>query len=77
MREVAKRIRVPETTYREWEYGRAMQGQPYVAIARALGVSLHELMTGETARPDKLFELLSEAEASLSALRAEIEKLTA
>ncbi len=43
MREAAKRIGVPETTYREWEYGRAIRGEPYIRIARTFGVSLDTL----------------------------------
>lgn len=35
------------TTYREWEFGRAIQGQPYMAMAEVLGVTLSELMTGD------------------------------
>lgn len=44
MREAAKRIGVPETTYREWEYGRAIRGEPYIRIARAFGVTLDALL---------------------------------
>ncbi|AUN97433.1 hypothetical protein C0V70_04780 [Bacteriovorax stolpii] len=44
MREAAKRIGVPETTYREWEYGRAIRGEPYVNIARAFEVTLEDLL---------------------------------
>jgi transcriptional regulator with XRE-family HTH domain len=54
MREVAKLINVPETTYREWEYGRAIRGEPYIKIARALGVSLEELLGDEAHRPEDL-----------------------
>ena len=44
MREAARRIGVPETTYREWEYGRAIRGEPYVKIALAFGVTLDALL---------------------------------
>lgn len=60
MREMARRVGVPETTYREWEVGRAIQGEPYVRMAQALEVSLTELLTG--ARPEQA-QLLSEIEA--------------
>jgi len=42
-REVARRIGVPESTYREWEYGNAIQGEPYPKISKAFGVTLDEL----------------------------------
>ena len=46
VRELANIIGVPESTYREWEYGRPVSGPPYVKIAEALSVSLSFLMTG-------------------------------
>ena len=44
IRETARLIDVPETTYREWEYGRSIRGEPYLKIAKAFGVSLNELL---------------------------------
>lgn len=41
--EAAKLIGVPPTTYREWEYGRQITGEPYPDIARAFEVTLDEL----------------------------------
>lgn len=43
MREAAKRIGIPETTYREWEYGRAIQGEPYTKIAQVYDIRLNDL----------------------------------
>lgn len=43
VRTMAKKLKVPESTYREWEYGRAIRGEPYVKIAEVLEVSLQEL----------------------------------
>jgi transcriptional regulator with XRE-family HTH domain len=37
---------VPVSTYREWEYGRAILGEPYPRLARALGVGVEYLITG-------------------------------
>lgn len=42
-REAAKKINVPESTYRDWEYGNAIQGEPYPKIAKAFGITLNEL----------------------------------
>jgi len=44
VKEAAKIVGVPMTTYRDWEYGRAVTGEPYVQIAKAFGVSLNSLM---------------------------------
>jgi transcriptional regulator with XRE-family HTH domain len=46
-KEVAKAVKVPLSTYKEWEYGRRIQGEHiYVALAETLGVSLRGLLTG-------------------------------
>lgn len=42
-REAAKKIGVPESTYRAWEYGNAIVGEPYPRIAKAFNVTLNEL----------------------------------
>jgi transcriptional regulator with XRE-family HTH domain len=46
-REVAKAVNVPLSTYKEWEYGRRIQGEHiYVVLAETLEVSLRGLLTG-------------------------------
>jgi transcriptional regulator with XRE-family HTH domain len=55
MRETAKLIGIPETTYREWEYGRSIRGEPYLKIAEAFGVSLEDLL-GSPKRGSELIE---------------------
>ncbi len=47
VKQIAALIGVSPSTYREWEYGRAIQGEPYPRLAEAFGVSLHYLITGE------------------------------
>lgn len=42
-REAARLIGVKESTYRAWEYGNSIQGEPYPQIAKAFGVTLDEL----------------------------------
>lgn len=43
IRQTAKLVGVPESTYRDWEYGNAIQGEPYPQIAKAFGITLNEL----------------------------------
>lgn len=74
MREMARRVGVPETTYREWEVGRAIQGEPYVRMSEALGVSLTELLTGN--RPEQA-QILSEIESVEEGLKQLKSKLNA
>jgi len=59
VKEAAALIGVPLTTYREWENGRAIQGEPYVKIAEVFGVGLLELMTG---KPPQASDLLQQCE---------------
>jgi len=49
--EIARRIPVSESTYRDWENGRAIKGEPYVRLARVFDVSLNELF-GESPSED-------------------------
>ncbi len=55
--EVSRRVGVAESTYREWEYGRKIIGEPYLDLARCFGVSLSELMCGEAARSELALDL--------------------
>jgi transcriptional regulator with XRE-family HTH domain len=75
MKSVAQLIGVPETTYREWEYGRMIQGQPYVALANVLEVSIAELLAGRPADPQKIIEALELTEIALQNLRRELQSL--
>lgn len=60
--EVARRAIVPVSTYREWENGRKIKGEPYVKIAEALNVTLIELLTGEKPKSSGLLDKIHEIE---------------
>jgi transcriptional regulator with XRE-family HTH domain len=69
VRELAQRIGVPISTYREWENGRLIQGPaPYLLIAKTLNVSLHEIFTG--AMPGQQGELLGRLDTAVNTLEA-------
>ena len=72
-KELSEKIKIPLTTYREWEYGRAITGEPYPKLAEVLNVSLHELMTGK--KPDKINVLqdIEELEKRLGILRKNLQ----
>lgn len=53
--DVASRIGIAQSTYREWEYGRAIKGEPYEGLAKAFDVSLSEILTGH--KPDLVGDL--------------------
>lgn len=60
-REAARRIGVHESTYRQWEYGKAIQGEPYPQIAKAFDISLEELfgVSSEESVEDKLDKIVT------------------
>jgi len=72
MKQMAAKIEVPLSTYRDWEYGRANQGTPYIKLAAALGVSLYELLSGEKPHYRHIFNLLESAKVSLQRAQEEL-----
>ncbi len=62
----AEQIGVPVSTYRDWEYGNSIRGEPYQKIAEAFGISLEELF-GNVTRSEKteLLKAVQEAKAKL------------
>ena len=65
-RAMAKAIGVPESTYREWEYGRGLKLPPLQEISQVLAISVTELMTGQA---PELSSLMQELEAIEDLLR--------
>lgn len=74
MREAAKKIGVPETTYREWEYGRAIRGEPYVRIARAFGVTLDALFGNNTSSGETVGDDFDRIISEIQALKTKVVK---
>lgn len=72
MREAARRIGVPETTYRDWEYGNAIQGEPYPRIAKAFGISLDELFG--VSIPESVEEKLNKIVAITQSLKNDLSR---
>jgi len=75
LKEVAAKAKVAPSTYREWEYGREIKGEPYVKIAEALNIGLYELLTGEKGKSSKLVDEISKIEGSCQILRKHLESL--
>lgn len=61
-KDVARQIGVAESTYRDWENGRLIRGEPYQKIANVLQTSVFYLVTGEGRQSDKIYEDLLKAE---------------
>lgn len=66
--EVATQLGIAPSTYREWENGRAISGQPYVKMANIFRVGLHELM-GISDPRTKTLDKLAEIEAIIQEIR--------
>jgi transcriptional regulator with XRE-family HTH domain len=69
VKEIAAAIEVPVTTYREWEHGRSILGEPYEKIAEALGVTLEELITGKSPAHSEIINQCDEIQNRLASLR--------
>lgn len=44
---MAQLVEIPESTYREWEYGRGLKLPPFQKISQVLAISVTELVTGQ------------------------------
>lgn len=62
-REVASRVGVSVSTYRDWENGRAIKGEPYTKLAEVLGVHVLEVLEGRS--PGGIYNDLSDIEEIL------------
>lgn len=65
LREVAHRLNVPVSTYRDWEYGKALRGEPYEKLCEVFEISLDELLTGRVKEKRDLLGPLLAAQKSL------------
>lgn len=69
IKEVATRIGVPITTYREWENDRKIVGEPYVELAKVFEISIYELITGEKGSAEDLSKSFKAIETELSKIK--------
>ncbi|MES2768109.1 MAG: helix-turn-helix transcriptional regulator [Bdellovibrionota bacterium] len=72
-KDIAQKIGVSVSTYREWEYGRQIKGEPYVRIATALEVTLYKLLTGKDSDPIQLHSNLEKIEENIKELRKNLQ----
>ena len=71
IRDVATALDVPISTYRDWEYGKAIRGEPYQKLAELFEVTLDELLIGYPKEKPEFMGHLLEAQKNLElALRA-------
>lgn len=69
--EVARRLDISSSTYREWENGRAIRGEPYIKMRDLFQVSLEELLTGKRGDQAKMLGEIEAIEKHVNVLRSE------
>ena len=67
--EIAKKIGVSESTYREWENGRRIQGEPYKRISEALEINILTLLEVESVEHSFMQKELKKIEKSVRNIR--------
>lgn len=67
--EVARLAGLSPSTYRDWEYGTPIKGEPYLKLAMVLEVSLLTLMTGAPTQESALLEHLRELDDLVQKIR--------
>jgi transcriptional regulator with XRE-family HTH domain len=72
VKEMALLLNTSQSTYRDWEYGRSITGEPYMAMAKVLEVSLEELLNGHKTTPDTLQKRLENIQIELNELSKEL-----
>jgi len=75
IQQVCQMIDVPISTYREWEGGRQILGEPYVRIAQAFEVTLYHLLTGESSKTQNSMDLIEKIELDLKQLKRNLSSL--
>ena len=69
MKQVAEILGVPASTYRDWEYGKAIQGEPYAKLAEVLDINLIELLTGKSTHNRNLIDEIEKLENSVKTIK--------
>lgn len=72
MSALSREIGIPPSTYRDWEYGAAILGQPYIKLAAALNVSLYQLLGSEKSENQNLLDLLDKLDSTIKELKKEV-----
>lgn len=72
IQQVSNLTKIPASTYKEWENGRQIRGEPYVHLAKVFGISLHELLTGEKSKATPALQKIDEIELMLRSLKEDL-----
>lgn len=67
--ELARIIDISPSTYRDWENGSLIKGEPYLRLAHALDISLYYLMSGNESN---IYRLLDDLQSKIAQLKMEL-----
>lgn len=73
VKEMATKLEVAPSTYREWEYGRKIQGEPYPKIAEILNVSLDKLFGRKQIKVKDVLNSLEEIKNKIDEVEKAVE----
>ncbi len=59
-KQVSEMTGIPVSTYKEWENGRKISGEPYEVLAKVFEVSLQELITGNVPNQNHVLTKLND-----------------
>ena len=68
-KEVASRLGISPSTYRDWEYGNKIMGEPYLKLSEIFSVSVYELLTGRRASSHELMKEIENISQSVNSLK--------
>lgn len=72
IQEVSNKTGIPASTYKEWENGRKIQGEPYEALSNLYRVSIQELITGKKGTTENLQQRLDAAIESIREVQKDL-----
>ena len=72
IKDMANLLGVSISTYRDWEYGRSITGEPYMEMAKILEISLNELLTGNKITPIQIRQKLEAIKIQMNELNHEL-----
>lgn len=67
-KDMARELEVSLSTYRDWEYGRKILGEPYMMIAQTLGIGLNELFGNEDKHYKEIKNAINKVKITLKEL---------
>ncbi len=70
LKQVAEQLNISASTYRDWEYGKAIQGEPYMDLAKVLNIGIVELMTGSRSQNQDLIRAIQSLDKIVSDVKA-------